>query len=76
MATIQIQIDDATLERVRKLAETRGRSVEELVQETVAELGRDEIVPNPLWGALADDADVLDEIVEEAMRERERPWRG
>ena len=71
----QITVDDRTYELAERLAERRNRTVEEVVSDAVR-LGYLED-PCSIIGALVDDADLLDRIVEDAMQEREaRPLRA
>ena len=76
METIELHLDDQTAERLRRLADARQLTLEELLQETVAHLGASPGDDDPLWGLFADDTEVIDQVVELAMRSREeRPWR-
>lgn len=76
METIELQLDEQTLEQARKLAAARHVSVEELLKEA---LGRLDVAPaadDPITGMFADEPELLDQIVEEAMQVRERdPFR-
>jgi hypothetical protein len=75
LETIELQLDEQTLANARKLAAARHVSVEELLKEALSHLG----VPpaaDPVAGMFADDPELLDQIVEEAMQARERdPFR-
>jgi hypothetical protein len=82
METIELKLDKETLKRAREVAASRGVSVEELVRELVSHAaekapnGGAQQVEDPLWGMFRDDAEVLDQIVEEAMQARARnPFR-
>lgn len=76
MATIELNLDDQTLAHARRVAESRKLSLEAMIAELV---GRLDEAPTPpidggvgsIIGAMSDDADLLDQIVEEAMRSRE-----
>jgi predicted transcriptional regulator len=81
--TIQIQLDQETIERVRQLAQERQTTPEEVIRDLVQQAeakqsvrttASSEAVDDPLWGSFADDAEILDQIVEEAMQARERRW--
>lgn len=82
METIELKLDKETLERARRLATSRGLSLEQLVgallteaAESAADGGQTE-VEDSLWGMFRSDAEVLDQIVEEAMQARARdPFR-
>lgn len=92
MGTTDLQLDEETVERVKRLAEAHQVTPEELIRELVenaevageaqAEKGREpgeeqEAPVDPFWGLFADIQDVMDQIVEEAMIARERlPFRA
>lgn len=71
MDTIVVQLDPQTSERARRLAQARGTTVEALVQALIAQLDAGDIAPDPLLGLFADEPEVLDLVVEEAMHARE-----
>jgi hypothetical protein len=82
METIELKLDETTLERARRLAASRGVSLEEFVSELLSHVpesspnGGPSQVKDPLWGMFRDDAEALDQIVEEAMEARARnPFR-
>jgi hypothetical protein len=78
METIELKLEEETLERARHVAASRGVSLEELVRELLSRVA--ESAPNggpregedPLWGLFRDDAPLLDQIVAEAMKARAR----
>jgi hypothetical protein len=77
METIELHLDDQTAKRLRGLADARQVTLEELLQETIAQLGATVEGDDPLWGLFAEDAELLDEVVEGAMQAREeRPLRA
>jgi predicted transcriptional regulator len=71
METIELHLDDQTAERLRRLATARQVTLQELLQETIAQLG--DITPegDPLWGLFVEDAELIDQVVEGAMQARE-----
>ena len=71
MDTIVVQLDPQTSERARRLAQVRGTTVEALVQTLIAQLDTSEIAPDPLLGLFADEPELLDLVVQEAMHARE-----
>jgi hypothetical protein len=74
--TIELQLDEQTLAHARKLAAARHVSVEELLKEALSHLGVPPAAEDPITGMFADDPELLDQIVEEAMQARERdPFR-
>jgi hypothetical protein len=66
--TIELQLDEQTLAQARKLAAARQVSVEEVLKEALSHLS----VPSPaddrITGMFADEPELLDQIVEEAMQ--------
>lgn len=73
--TITIELDDEAARRVRERAEAEHRTPEDFVRRQIESIVAEP--KDPLIGAFADDAEILDEIVEDAMRVREtRPWRA
>jgi hypothetical protein len=76
MVTIQVHLDEETLHRAQSLAEARNCSVEDLLRDLLA--GCDAVGTSgvPLLGMFADDPELIDEIVEAAMKDRaEQPMR-
>jgi hypothetical protein len=66
METIELQLDDQTLARLRRLAESRRIPAEDLIKEMVVQA-----VSDPFLGMLADEPELIDQITEEAMQARE-----
>ncbi len=76
METIELQLDEQTLEQARKLAAARQVSVEELLKEALGRLSVPPAPDDPITGMFADEPELLDQIDEEAMLARERvPFR-
>lgn len=73
--TITIELNDETARRVRELAEAERRTPEDFVRlriESIVSKPKD-----PLIGAFAEDAEILDRIEADIMRDRETlPWRA
>ena len=73
--TITIELNDETARRVRELAEAERRTPEEFVRRRIESIVAKP--KDPLIGAFAEDAEILDRIVEEAMAAREgQRWRA
>jgi hypothetical protein len=66
METIELQLDEQTLARLRQLAESRHIAPADLIKEMVARA-----VSDPFLGMLADEPELIDQVTEEAMRARE-----
>ena len=63
MAKIEIELDEQTLERAKLLAESRKCTLPELIAEVIKLL-------DPWMGLFADEPELVDEILEEALRNR------
>lgn len=72
METIQLQLDDKTLERARRLAQLRRRSLEELLKETLEQMMVAEPTDDQVLGMFADDPELVDQVIESAMVAREK----
>jgi hypothetical protein len=74
--TIQLELDDQTIELARGLARARNCSIEELLKGFLlraSELSK--AADDPLLGMLADEPELADKITAMAMERRERPLR-
>jgi hypothetical protein len=72
METIELQLDEETLARARRLAASRQVTLEQLLREVLAQLETQPLADDPILGMFADAPELMDEIVEEAMRARAR----
>jgi antitoxin component of RelBE/YafQ-DinJ toxin-antitoxin module len=68
METVQLRLDERTLQRARDIARQRGYSLDELLVQLLQQLE----APDPLLGLFADEPELLDQITEAAMTSRER----
>ncbi len=76
METVVVELDPQTSERARRLAAARGTTISALVTRLIAQLDSDEAYPDTLFGLCADEPELLDRIVDQAMHDREhRPLR-
>jgi len=80
MTTIQLQLDDETFARAESLAKQRGCTLSELVTQLVVERGNGAHGPADdapsIVGLFADEPELLDAVVADAMRAREGdPWK-
>ncbi len=71
MEKIEIQLDDQMAKRIRQLAESRRCSPEQLVKEVIEQLAVAETGADPFLGMFAQEPELMDRIVESAMRDRE-----
>ena len=73
MAKVELEIRDDLLAGARHLAQAQNTTLDEIVNRALEESIT--VSNDPLWGLFADEAELMDQIVEEAMRHRERPLR-
>jgi hypothetical protein len=69
--TVVVELDPQTSERARRLAQARGTTIQALVQSLITQLDRGEVAHDPLLGLFADEPDLLDQVVDQAMQARE-----
>jgi hypothetical protein len=75
--TITLKLDETTLERFRRLAETRRCTLEELIQEIIEQAGRVEVGNDLLLGMFAQEPELIDQVLALALKAREDdPLRG
>jgi hypothetical protein len=72
MERIEIELDEETLTRARKLAETRRCSLDELLKAFIQQETTPTNSIDTMLGMFADEPELLDEVVESAMQARER----
>lgn len=70
MEKIEIEIDTQTLELAKRLAETRQCTLSEVIAEIIKRLAEAEVTQDSWIGVFADEPELVDEIVEEALRNR------
>jgi hypothetical protein len=71
MKTIRLQLDEQSLERACRIAKIRHRTLEELIQEIISQLGEDEAANDPFLGMFAHDPELVDQVIESVMKARE-----
>ena len=71
MERIELRLDKETFERVRRLAESRRCSIEDVIKELIEQLGVAEATIDPFLGLFAKEPELVDRVVESAMRARE-----
>lgn len=75
MTMIQVQLEESLVARSRQIAAQRNTTLEDLVQEFLAQLSTSSN-EDPLWSMFAHEPELLDQIVETALETRAtRPWR-
>jgi hypothetical protein len=72
MERIEIEFDEETLARARKLAEARRCSLDELLKAFIQQETKPTSSVDTMLGMFADEPELLDEVVESAMQARER----
>ncbi len=71
MATIHLDMDEATLSRAKSLAEASNCSLEDLLSKIIAELPDQEQPTDSILGLMSDEPELVDEILASAMKTRE-----
>jgi hypothetical protein len=71
MKTIRLQLDEQTLERAWRITKLRHRTLEELIQEIISQLGEAETANDPFLGMFAHEPELVDQVTESAMKARE-----
>lgn len=72
MKRIELELDEKTLARARELAETRRCSLDQLIKGLIEQGAMPAASADSVLGMFADDPDLVDEVVDSAMRARER----
>jgi len=70
MEKIEIELDKQTLEDAKLLAEVRQCTLPELMAEVIKRLGSAKVTKDPWMGLFVDEPELVDEIIEEAMKNR------
>ncbi len=68
MKTIEVQLDEQTFERARRLAETRHYTLETLIAEIVQHLATIEMKGDLLLGIFADEPETIDQVIGATIR--------
>jgi len=71
METIQLQLDEQTLERIRRLSRLRRCTLEELLKEAIEQMRVIEPTKDRVLGMFANEPELMDQVVESAMLNRE-----
>ena len=71
MITIELHLDDQTLEQVRDIAARRRATVEALIESLVQRLVGAEAGADPLLGMFGQEPDLMDAVVASAMKARQ-----
>jgi hypothetical protein len=71
--TVAVQVDDATWERLCRLQQHWGLSLDDLLASLIERLSRPELLEEQTTGSTRDEADLEAEILAGIMADRERP---
>lgn len=72
MERIELELDEQTIARARELAEMRHCSLDQLIKELIEQGTKPTASSDTVLGMFADEPELLDEVVDSAMRARER----
>ncbi|MEQ8998056.1 MAG: hypothetical protein RID53_16310 [Coleofasciculus sp. B1-GNL1-01] len=70
MTKIEVELDQKTLESAKLLAESRQSTLPELIADVIKLLVRQKRTKDPWLGLVADEPELVDEILEEALKNR------
>jgi len=70
MTKIEVELDQQTLESAKLLAESRQSTVSELIAEVIKLLAIQKREKDPWLGLVADEPELVGEILEEALKNR------
>ena len=71
MKTIELNIDEKTLDHAMHIAESQHCTLEELIKVIIEELSISKFTKDGIIGLFADVPELIDEVVESAMTDRE-----
>lgn len=71
METIQVELDEQTLERAKQVAALRHSTVEALIKDIIDLLAAADRTPDPLLGMFAQESELIDQVVAQALTARE-----
>ena len=71
MATIHLDLDEATLRRVQALADAPNSTLGDILRRLITDIPGQEACTDSILGLMADEPELVDEIVASAMRARE-----
>jgi len=72
MTTIELQLDEQTLERARRVAMLRRSTLEALIKEIIDLLAVAEGTGDPIVGMFAQEPELIDQVLDSAMKAREK----
>lgn len=72
MKTIEIQLDNQTIEHALQIAKNRNSSLEDLIKEIIKNIEFFESKKSIIMGMFSDEPELVDQIVESAMAAREK----
>ena len=71
MEKVELLLDAPMLERTRRVAQARGYTVEELLEQLVQQLDSNGTTDDPVLGSFADEPGLIDQVTDDAMLARE-----
>ena len=71
MTKIEVQLDEQTLARAMKLAESRHCTLDELIRDVIEKLEAFKVGDEPFLGMFADEPELIDQVMESVMMARE-----
>jgi hypothetical protein len=71
VTTVELQLDEQTLQRARDVATRRRSTLEALIAEIIGLLAGAEEAKDPLLGMFAREPDLIDQVVDSVLSARE-----
>lgn len=71
MGKIELQLDEQTVARARKLAASRHCTLEELIKGIIEQMEMSETADDPFLGMFSDEPELVDQVMVSTMMARE-----
>ncbi|MBT4497807.1 MAG: hypothetical protein HOC74_08805 [Gemmatimonadetes bacterium] len=72
METIELQVDEGTWSKAKQMAEARHCTVEDLIRELINQLTAATATKDSLLGMMADEPDLMDQVLDSALQARSK----
>mgnify|MGYP003973774869 CR=1 FL=1 len=72
METIELQVDEGPWSKAKQMAEARHCTVEDLIRELINQLTAATATKDSLLGMMADEPDLMDQVLDSALQARSK----
>jgi hypothetical protein len=69
--TVEIELNERALARLKKIAEQKDVTIEKVLQDMVERALESQAAEDPILGMFAQEPELMDDVVAEAMKARE-----